>query len=109
MTVRQSLHVSAPSFSISHTVVCSRPSASGNDAIGGAAQTHALAASSRGLRVGPQVTWPAMAWMNVAPEPYCSWMRLEDRMFERLFWMANLVVMVAIVVTAGVAMAYVAG
>jgi hypothetical protein len=30
-------------------------------------------------------------------------------MFERLFWVANLLVMVAIVVSAGVAMAYVAG
>jgi hypothetical protein len=30
-------------------------------------------------------------------------------MFERLFWVANLLVMVAIVVSAGVAMAYVVG
>lgn len=34
---------------------------------------------------------------------------LEGQMFDRLFWMANLAVMIAIVVCSGVALAYVAG
>ncbi len=34
---------------------------------------------------------------------------LEGQMFDRLFWMANLAVMIAIVLSGGVALAYVAG
>lgn len=34
---------------------------------------------------------------------------LEEQMVDRLFWMANLAVMVAVVVFGGVAVAYVAG
>jgi hypothetical protein len=34
---------------------------------------------------------------------------LEEQMVDRLFWMANLAVMVAVVVFGGVALAYVAG
>jgi hypothetical protein len=48
--------------------------------------------------------------MNVAAPPYLSSETVAGgQMVDRIFWMANLGVMVGIVVLGGVAMAYVAG